>query len=175
MLANSLLNFGDCLVAKGDFTRAELFCRQSLELTRELEDALGSGVCLFSLARAALFQERYCEAFALLKQSLEIFRQFQYVVGIGYVLEGLAALAAFGGQADHAARLLGVAQVQFENAGASLEPSERSLHDRTLSTLRGEIGEKRLDELLSAGRNWDLQDSIMRSLSTIHWSDAGNA
>jgi len=56
-------------------------------LNLELQDALGVGVCRFSLALAILFQERYGEALELLKQSLETFHQFQYVVGVGYALE----------------------------------------------------------------------------------------
>ena len=164
VLAQALLNYGDCLVAKGDFARAEAFCLESLALYEERGDTLGAGVCRFSLGLACLHQGRQQEALELLRKSLEVMHEFGYAVGIACSLVGLAAIAAGRRRGEEAGRLLGAAEVLFENVGASLEPGEQALHEQTVAALRAELGEARLADLWAKGRSMSLEESVELAL-----------
>jgi hypothetical protein len=90
--------------------------------------------------------------------ALATFRAFEYGVGIACSLEGLAALAALERRDEDAAIMLGAADALFESAGASREPGERALHERTTAALGARLEPARSASLAARGRSMALDD-----------------
>jgi hypothetical protein len=56
------------------------------------------------------------------------------------------------GQLQDAGRFLGAAQNLLDSVGASLEPAEQDLQERSFANLRANLDEDTLAELIAAGR-----------------------
>jgi hypothetical protein len=56
--------------------------------------------------------------------------------------------------------MLGTAESLFELAGASLEPAERALHERTTAALGARLGGARLAQLRAEGKRMTLDDAL---------------
>jgi len=74
-----------------------------------------------------------------------------FLSGIAYSLEGLAAVHAARRDGRRAAEVLGAAHVVGERSGVHLEPFEQELHDRTVATARGLLGNAAFEAAFAAG------------------------
>jgi ATP/maltotriose-dependent transcriptional regulator MalT len=81
---------------------------------------------------------------------------------------GLGAAACALGRPADAGRLLGCAEKLLEDLGAPLDPVDRAVFERSLATVRQELGRSRSECELSIGRTLAVEDAleIAESLTT---------
>jgi sugar phosphate isomerase/epimerase len=104
----------------------------------------------------------YQQARAHFKESLLIARKLGFREVVVEVLYGLAALAAAVGGDAWAGALIGAAQREGD-FGHVLEDRDRAQYERTMSTIRQNLGPDRLERAIAAGRAMTL-DSALRYL-----------
>jgi hypothetical protein len=151
MLAISATNIGCLAMMQGDYAHAETLSREGLELHERAGRRDGMQQPMFNLGVIALLTGRHDEAQGLFERGLGDSRELGFPSGIAYSLEGLAAVHAARGEAQRAAEVLGAAHVAAARSGAYLEPFERELHDRTVATARGVLGDAAFDAAFAAG------------------------
>ena len=149
-----LSNLGYRFLIQGDDEQARTLCEEALALLRDLGERGSMPLPLVNLGLAALVQERHDEALALFREGLELSAELGFVVLLIASLDGLAAVAAATGEPERAATILGAVDAAAATTGASLEPFERALHDRTVEALVG-FGPAR-----TAGRQLPVDEAV---------------
>jgi predicted ATPase/DNA-binding CsgD family transcriptional regulator len=91
--AQALCALGVLTGMQGNFAQAALFCRESLDLFRQLLDGRGCATALWMLGNVALMESNYTSAHSLLHESLTLFQQDHDTWGIASSLERLASLS----------------------------------------------------------------------------------
>jgi predicted ATPase/DNA-binding SARP family transcriptional activator len=151
MLAVSVSNVGCLAMMQGDYERAEELSREGLALHEQAGRRDGMQQTMFNLGVIALLTGRDDEAEELFERGLELSRELGFLSGIAYSLEGLAAVHAARGDGRRAAEVLGAAHVVGERSGVHLEPFEQELHDRTVATARGLLGDAAFESAFGTG------------------------
>jgi predicted ATPase/class 3 adenylate cyclase len=163
VLAVALNNLGNLGLYDGDLDGGVRVWQEALAVCREMANADMTGTVLTNLGFAALAQRREHDAGALFRESLELFRGVGGKHGISYDLEGLAAVAASGDEPERAARLLGAAGRLREETGIRLEPFESRIHERSLASVRGDLGDA-LSSVEEEGRALPLDRAVEYAL-----------
>ncbi len=158
--ALALNNRGDVALTQGDWASAEALFEESLALLRRLGDRANVARSLFNLGASALEQADDDRALALLRESLALCGELDDREDLAWCLVALAALAERNGDAELGATLIGAATGTIESIGASLKPYERTLYERTVSTLAERLEPARLDELSRRGRSLAPADAV---------------
>ena len=165
-IAVSLNNLGMVIYRQGDEAAARSLLEESLALLRELGNKQHIAMALTNLGLLAVSREEYAAARALYAEGLVIRRDLGDRWGIAYSLEGFAGLAAAQGQMNWAVRLLGAAEALREAIHAPLPPVWRTVHDRTVATIRSEISEGEFVATLADGRAMKLEQAIAEAVTS---------
>ena len=107
---------------------------------------------------------RCAEARDFLRQSTRLSDELEYNEGLIYCLVALAALSAATGDAEPAATFIGAADAAAKAAGYALESLERGVHDRTLETVKNELGDHAFTAAYAIGRQFGWDDSVAYAL-----------
>jgi predicted ATPase/class 3 adenylate cyclase len=158
-LAGITGNLGYLALVRGAWDEAAALCASALDLYRQVGHRSNVAVALLNLAFAELHRERYADALADLAEGVTLCRALEDREGLSYCFEGVAAATA-AGDAGHAAVLLGASEALREAVGASLQPHERELHERTLGLLRERLGPEELDRAWSEGLGLPLDEAL---------------
>jgi non-specific serine/threonine protein kinase len=87
---------------------------------------------------------------------------------VAYCLEGLAVVANLRGEAERSGRLIGAAEGLHEAVEVPVysyyEP-HRSMYERTMATVRSQLGEEAFEEARERGREMTFDQAIAYALS----------
>lgn len=164
-VANVLCNMGDIAMAEGDYPRAEELVKQALAIHTEIGDKRYISGVLHTLAQIALRRRDYREAQVLLTNSLHMRYELGNKLGIADCLSGLAAVA-IGVQGPtmetvkHALFLCGAVASLLAEVNASLEPTSRSVYDRTLGAAAQALDENSYNEVWQAAHAAPLEQIV---------------
>ncbi len=157
--AAALVNLGAASLLAGDTTGAERQLRESLELSEEL--GYPEGVAWSSHELALVLADREeAAARELLARSLRGHVELGDRWRVASVLETVAGLEAGRRVPELSAELIGAARALREQLGAPIPPSERPRSDEALRRLRRELGDVRLEELLTLGGRLALAGAV---------------
>jgi predicted ATPase/DNA-binding SARP family transcriptional activator/DNA-binding CsgD family transcriptional regulator len=167
-LSYLLLLEGAIAAIRGDLERAATLHEESLELFREMRDALGTTMCLNHLGFIALIQADYEGAASLLQEALRRGWELDLKPSIQACIHGLACVAACREQPVRAARLWAAVEGMREAYGVHLTPITRSItnYEGLLTTVRSQLGEEEAFVVAWAeGRAMSLERAIEYALS----------
>lgn len=132
--AMALVTLGRLALIKNDVSDAIGHFEESLALTRQGHDDLGTTVALQHLGWAQFVNGKTVDSRMLFEESLETAAHIGHAEGVVYGLEGLTAIAAAGRQLKRAGRLLHAADELRKQTG--LYGANRfSFHERYLTPL----------------------------------------
>jgi predicted ATPase len=167
VLATLLSNAGNLALNEGDYERATALARESLGLAERLGQREGVAIGRLNIGVAAVLGGRGREALEPLRDSVVEAAGMGYGEVVAYGLVALAAIVADGEDADGAARLLGAGEGLLEQAAATLEPTERGLHDRTVTALRARLGDDRLERARAEGRGLSADQAVALAIELV--------
>ncbi|HSR32943.1 MAG TPA: hypothetical protein VLY63_20460, partial [Anaerolineae bacterium] len=100
------------------------------------------------------------------KESLGLFQKLEYMRGITLCLAGLAGVASSAGQAERAAKLLGIAKARLEasNVPLALGPADQAAYDRYLAATKGQLDPKVFAAAWEVGRRMTLSQAVACAL-----------
>jgi predicted ATPase len=158
----------DCLgyiaYEQGDYQQAAAWYEESLTLWRELGNRRGSADALDSLGQVALVQGDIAQATALLQESIVLCRDLDYRSCLAWNLEHLGTAAGMIGRPERAAQLWGAAEVLHESAGKTMRIIDQAIYERTVATIRCQLGEAAFTAAWTAGRAMSLEQIIDEAL-----------
>ena len=150
-VAAANVNLGYVALGEANYDRASTLAIDGLAHFEALGDPQSTATAVYVLGVAALANGDTRAAHERLERSLALFRE----IGDGEgAAECLLAFAAAAASLDpvHAAELVGAAEVLREESGSSLARFQLDWRDRTISELRGMLGEDRWTAAYDRGR-----------------------
>jgi predicted ATPase/transcriptional regulator with XRE-family HTH domain len=154
-------SLGNMAYLQGDYQRAAAWYEESLALWRELGNRRGSADALDSLAQVALVQGDIGRATALLQESIVLCRDLDYRSGLAWNLQHLGTAAGMFGRAERAAQLWGAAEGLYEAAGKTMRIIDQGIYERTVGTIRLQLGEAAFTAAWAAGHAMSLEQAIV--------------
>lgn len=140
-IAGALSNRGIIFARTGDYEAARDLSARSLDLYRESGDKERTAIVEDNLGRIELGLGNMQSAWDLLRKSMTTHVEMQERWNAAYTLMGLAQVAWKQGRAGYAARLLGAAEGQYEDAHLRLDRYDRPDYDVCVESLRRRLGE----------------------------------
>jgi predicted ATPase/class 3 adenylate cyclase len=134
-------NLGETALLRGDDARAQTMCEESVALSRRTEATWYLPWPLIILAYAAHHQGDDSRARGCLRESLAIIRDLGHQTGTAFCLAALASVLAGAGKPEHAARLLGAAEVIIETLHERWLPVHQRERDRSIAIARASVDE----------------------------------
>src|SRR5262249_14457503 len=153
------------LLLQGDHEQAKLLCEEALSIFVKLGERGSMPLPLINLGLAAFLQERYGEALPYYRQGLLQSNELGNVVLQIYCLDGLGAVLAATGDVERAATIVAAAQAIVDSSGASLEPFEQQIHDRTVEATKEALGAEPFAAAWAAGRRLTIDEAVAQALA----------
>lgn len=144
----------------GDFTEAGDLMRRRIALARDAGNFAVISVEAGNLSMVERQLGNLDAAEALAREALTIDYRRGDAMAIPWKVNGLAAVAAARGEFVRASTLVGIADGTLAAAGGAWPPDEREHYDRTVATLRRQLGDEAFERARSDGRSTDTQDAI---------------
>jgi predicted ATPase/DNA-binding SARP family transcriptional activator/DNA-binding CsgD family transcriptional regulator len=165
-LARLLVLEGVIAASRGDLEHSVMMHEESLELFREIRDALGITTCLIHLGFIALLKTDYEEAASLLREALRQTWKTDYKPLVQTSLYGLGCVAACLEELLRAVRLWGAVEGMQEAYGVHLTPITLSITDYEglLAAARSQLGEEAWSGRWEEGKAMPLQRAIEYAL-----------
>ncbi|HZQ36144.1 MAG TPA: LuxR C-terminal-related transcriptional regulator, partial [Dehalococcoidia bacterium] len=133
---------------------------ESRALSRRLGLDMREADTLAMRAQSMIRRRRFAEAHALLSAALQLMLDRGEPSRMGKVLGTFAGLANRMGDARRAAVLLGAAEVVIEEAGVMVDVLDQPLHQRTIASVRRQLGEAAFSAAWANGRALSFEDAI---------------
>jgi DNA-binding SARP family transcriptional activator/predicted ATPase len=164
--SNALNSLGELARLQGDWKKAKAFYEENLSLGRELGNEFSQAITLHNLGHTILRLGDLWGAVVLFKESLSLFQKLEYVRGITLCLAGLAGVASSDGQAERAARLLGIAKTTLEasNVPLPMGPADQAAYDRYLAATKAQLDLQVFAAAWEAGRRMTLSQAVACAL-----------
>jgi predicted ATPase len=163
--AEALTFLGHAALQQRNYVLAQNRYEEALAIYQELEDRPNVAT-MNSYVGATLFgRGDYQRAVGLYKESLLLARDFKDYWGVTWGVERLAEVAEKLGQLDRAARLWGAADSLRNVSGMSWHPGFHSYYtEQRFTSLKGELGETRWEQLWAEGRSTGLNEIVDHAL-----------
>jgi predicted ATPase/DNA-binding XRE family transcriptional regulator len=158
---------GAVLLARGESERAERALEEGLASARRLKIPSLTYIALYHSAQSALAQGDLERAARMLAEGIEWSQRTKDRANLAYFLEALAAVMALEGEVERSARLLGAAEGLLEEVGARIYNyylPDRSLYERTVATVRSQLGEESFEQTRAEGRAMTFEQAIEYAL-----------
>jgi non-specific serine/threonine protein kinase len=167
MLAgNALNNLAVVARAEGDHSQAAACLEEALSRMRGAGIARGATMALGDLGDLARDQGHYARAMTFYREALESAGADLASREVADVLEAVGIVAATVGEAAHAARLLGAAEVMRERMGLRLRmPENQAALEQALATARASLGEASFATAWAAGRHLRPEDAVAEAVA----------
>jgi predicted ATPase/class 3 adenylate cyclase len=149
---------------QGNYAGASTFLRESLEISRALDDMWHVGMTLANLGFVTGGEGDWQEASALHREGLSLCQRLEDCRGIAWHLVGMAGVEVSRGRADRSARLLSATAAVLEAIGSCLPPPHLREHDRTLDETRRLLGEEAFAVGWAEGRAMTLEQAVAYAL-----------
>ncbi|GIV98121.1 MAG: serine/threonine protein kinase [Herpetosiphonaceae bacterium] len=169
-VALSLHYLGIVARDQGDDQQAVRLLSQSLSMRRQFEDRRDLAATLLALALVMQEQGDESQAIVLLREGMELQMALGTRLGAAQCLEASARILAGNGSATLAVQCLGAAQAIRESIGAPLPPMERDGYQRTLASLRDQLGEAAFDAAWAEGYATDPAKALASVLDELRIS-----
>jgi predicted ATPase/DNA-binding SARP family transcriptional activator len=164
-MAACLTNLGRAVMEQGEIDKATTLFEESLAMRVKLKDKGGMAHTLNFLGDVALARGDMAEASSLYARSLALRHELGDREGLATPVEGLAAVAWRLSNVERAARLYGAAEALREAIGAPLSPTDLTLHNQTIASLKSGPGGDAWRAEWAAGRAMDIEQLVAYSLS----------
>ncbi len=164
-IALTLSGLGEIATRKGDYAHARDILEESLSVRRAQDDKWGIGVSFGSLAWIEMRQENWERATLYLRDSLSTRAEIGDRGGIAWCLEHFAAIAYCNNRHLRAIQLSGSAEALREEIQSVMDPVDRPEYEKTLATLRAQVGEYNFEKAWTEGRALTLEQAIELALS----------
>jgi predicted ATPase/DNA-binding SARP family transcriptional activator len=167
-IAVALRNLARASYDQGDFKRASQWYGEALAIGREIEDSRTIARSLRGLAevsRAALGAGDTSSALRLYKEALQVRGKLVDHREIYRSLEALAELAVDLGRPEQAISLSGAIQELYDSIHFSLSERHRTIHSKTLSHFKSQLGEAAFRSAWEQGQAMRLEQAIEIALS----------
>ncbi|WP_308170252.1 ATP-binding protein [Acrocarpospora catenulata] len=154
------------LTAQGDMFEAETLLQDCLKVCHERGELWLRSYARWILSKIQAETDRLPEAVVSAKEALRIKRHFHDVPGVLLVLETIARLAVAEGQVEHAAYLLGAAEMNWHTFGKPQLGSAylSSEYDKSLKECKEIMGEGAFQTMFDRGSKLTLEDTISLAL-----------
>jgi tetratricopeptide (TPR) repeat protein len=164
--SNALNSLGELARLQGNLKKAKAYYEEDLSLGRKLGSEVSQAVALHNLGHTTLRLGDLWEAEALFKESLSLYQKLEHRRGITLCLAGLAGVASSVGQAERAAKLLGIAKTALEasNAPLPLGPADQAAYDRYLAATKAQLDPQVFAAAWEAGRRMTLSQAVACAL-----------
>jgi predicted ATPase len=147
----TLIAMGYAALFRGMYEDAVRYSEEAIALATELGEESEGGAARCNLAMSLIPLGRVDEAARLAAEATVKAIDFEDRLLGAACLEVLAACEVDWGQHPTAARLLGMSEAIQQAVGYELEPAERALHDRTVTSLRGVLLDREMSAAWSEG------------------------
>ena len=166
MIAEGMTHsLGLSLYREGDYERAEVLLRESLELFQELGNKEGVALASIILALIPIQLGDYQTASELAKASLALFHELDEKRRIGRCFGELARIAYGLGEVERAVRLFAASAAVLDSIGASMVPATEAEWEPYIEATRKELGEGHFREVWGEGWSMALEDAIGYALT----------
>jgi predicted ATPase/DNA-binding SARP family transcriptional activator len=165
--ASAVLNsLGELARLQGNLEQAKAFYEEDLSLTRESRNEISQAVTLHNLGHTTLRLGDPAGAKALFKESLGLYQKLEHTRGITLCLAGLAGVASSVGQAERAAKLLGIAKTALEasNVPLPLGPADQAAYDHYLAATKAQLDPQLFAAAWEVGRRMTLSQAVACAL-----------
>jgi len=158
-------NLGELEFAEGHPELALRSVSEALEMDpRRGVDTLNMAVYLSNSAAYQIALEDTDGALASARQGLVFARQAQDALIMAISLQHCAMLGALLGKQRRAAKLLGYADVQLKELGASRGPTEQWGYEKLMTTLREHLSDGEIEKLAAEGATWSEDQAVEEAL-----------
>jgi DNA-binding CsgD family transcriptional regulator/tetratricopeptide (TPR) repeat protein len=157
---------------EGDLDQAALQLEDARMLHQPEDDRRGVASSLLASALVAREHGDVARSAALYRESLTLWTTLGIQEGLAAWLAGVATLAVARDRLVQAARLFGAADRLAEQVGVTFHLPERAAYDRAQATIRGEIGQPRLETAREVGRELTQDQAVAEALSLVSEWDA---
>ena len=164
-IASSLTGLGYIASVQADHVAARAYHEESLAIRRQLGDTQGIANSLVYLGWLRIDQQDFPGARGPLAEGLTLARELGDATVVVDGLEISAYLAMNVGRMDRAARLQGAADALRETIGVPMSPSEHSLYDGELATVRAALGEPEFAAAWAEGRAMSMEQAVAYGLN----------
>ena len=146
--------------------KAKAFYEENLSLVRESGNELSQAVTLHNLGHAILGLGDPCRAKDIFEKSLSLFQKLEYTRGITLCLAGLAGVASSVGQAERAAKLLGITKTALEasNVPLPMGPADQAAYDRYLAATKSQLDPQAFATAWEVGQRMTLSQAVACAL-----------
>ncbi len=165
--AGMLVFLGNVILHQGDLPTASLLFEKSCAVLREVKDEEHQLAWTRSLfGKVFAVQGDYIAARAYYEECLQSLVHVQAAnsnmafLNLATVLEGLAAVVAAQGELAWAVRLWGTAEALRETTSMPLPPLYRADYERSVATVRTQLGEKPFTALWSEGQSMTPEQAL---------------
>jgi tetratricopeptide (TPR) repeat protein len=162
-VAQALLYLGKVAWRAGEQVQATACWQESIQLARELGAKHYLAEALFISGLSAQEDGDFPRAVTLFKESLALYQVVELATGVAYVLSGLASLIE---QPARRAQLLGAAATVLDTARMPMDQIERAHYERTVATVRIQLGEAAFAAAWDEGQAMPLEQAVASVLST---------
>jgi tetratricopeptide (TPR) repeat protein len=140
-VSSALNSLGELARLQGDFPKAQEFIEENVGIDRESGNELSQAISLHNLGHTVLSMGDHREAKALFEEGLRLFQKLEYARGVTLCLAGFGGGASSAGQAERAARLLGMTKAALEasNVPLPLGPADQAAYDRYLAATKAQL------------------------------------
>jgi tetratricopeptide (TPR) repeat protein len=144
---------------EGDLDKARTLFEQSLELASSLGRSDQAGGEHQNLGVIETRSGNLDVAIGHYRRALDVGLHREDTYLLPYVFLGFAVVAAERGDAERAARLIGVTDEMLESSQMVLDPGDQPDHDRAVELTRASLGD-RFEGLALEGKNLSLQGAV---------------
>jgi predicted ATPase/DNA-binding NarL/FixJ family response regulator len=162
--AGALRGSAEVAAHAGDFDLARARLAECVALCDAHGEFWDRATALWSWAVLAWGQGETAEATSMARDSLRLWAMFPSRLGIAQCVEVLAWTAAAEAAYDRSATLLGVAEVAWQDAGATLFPELAAFHARCVAKARKGLGERAFTSAVRQSRSLTLADLVAYAL-----------
>lgn len=167
LLAIAQSGQGSVAMDEGDLQRARELKEESLRLYRGIGDIYVVSLIAWSLSRVATARGDYQTAHTLLEECVDHARQLGNKWSAPYFLEGFADVAMGDGNAEHAVKLYGAAEVLRESIGLSFPPADRAFYDGAVQAMRAALPEEVFKNAWNEGRAMKVEQALAYALGKL--------
>jgi predicted ATPase/class 3 adenylate cyclase len=163
--AGTLHNLAEVERQRGNYERAKTLGMESLSLAREMENKWFVAIVEGWVGLLAVWSgDDQDLAERLLKEALALDRELGNWAYAAYCLESFAGLAGARRQEARAARLWGAAEALRTNIGAPLPLDSRLTYERSVATVRAQLGEAAWEAAFAEGRAMSAEEAAEYAL-----------
>ena len=166
--AAALIQLAVVSILHSDYSRADAYCREVLEVSEAHQEAWWAAFALWVQGLAAWFQRDLRLAGELERQSIRLREPFKDTWGIVFSLEPLAWIAAAEGQYELSAQLLGALHTIWNSIGGSLAPPLGTQHDLCAAQVRQALGDKAFEIAHGEGERLPRHEVLRLALGEAH-------